>query len=145
MDLVVKGKFPAPVDQGAVGREWAGRGYDCRLFVDPPGREWNGFVHATNELVTVVEGALLCTVEIGTVEIGTVEINTVEIGTVEIGTVEIDTVEIDTVEIGTVEINAVEKKTIRLEMGDELFIPRHAVHSVKNIHTGTTRWLFGYD
>ena len=120
MDLVVKGKFPAPVDQGAVGREWAGRGYDCRLFVDPPGREWNGFVHATNELVTVVEGALLCTVEI-------------------------DTVEIDTVEIGTVEIGTVEKKTIRLEMGDELFIPRHAVHSVKNIHTGTTRWLFGYD
>ncbi|MCH8077177.1 MAG: cupin domain-containing protein [SAR324 cluster bacterium] len=110
MDLVVKGKFPAPVDQGAVGREWAGRGYDCRLFVDPPGREWNGFVHATNELVTVVEGALLCTVE-----------------------------------IDTVEINAVEKKTIRLEMGDELFIPRDAVHSVKNIHTGTTRWLFGYD
>ena len=110
MDLVVKGKFPAPVDQGAVGREWAGRGYDCRLFVDPPGREWNGFVHATNELVTVVEGVLLCTVEI-------------------------DTVEIDTVE----------KKTIRLEMGDELFIPRDAVHSVKNIHTGTTRWLFGYD
>ena len=130
MDLVVKGKFPAPVDQGAVGREWAGRGYDCRLFVDPPGREWNGLVHATNELVTVVEGALLCTVEINTVEI-----DTVEIGTVEIGTVEID----------TVEINAVEKKTIRLEMGDELFIPRHAVHSVKNIHTGTTRWLFGYD
>ena len=125
MDLVVKGKFPAPVDQGAVGREWAGRGYDCRLFVDPPGREWNGFVHATNELVTVVEGALLCTVEIGTVEI--------------------DTVEIDTVEIGTVEIDTVEKKTIRLEMGDELFIPHDAVHSVKNIHTGTTRWLFGYD
>ena len=110
MDLVVKGKFPAPVDQGAVGREWAGRGYDCRLFVDPPGREWNGFVHATNELVTVVEGVLLCTVEINAVEIDTVE-----------------------------------KKTIRLEMGDELFIPRDAVHSVKNIHTGTTRWLFGYD
>ena len=110
MEGVIKGKFPAPVAQDAVGREWAGRGYDCRLFVDPPGREWNGFVHATNELVTGVEGALLCTVE-----------------------------------IDTVEINAVEKKTIRLEMGDELFIPRHAVHSVKNIHTGTTRWLFGYD
>ena len=140
MDLVVKGKFPAPVDQGAVGREWAGRGYDCRLFVDPPGREWNGFVHATNELVTVVEGALLCTVEIDTVEIGTGEINAVEIKAVEI-----NSVEINAVEINAVEINAVEKKTIRLEMGDELFIPRDAVHSVKNIHTGTTRWLFGYD
>jgi quercetin dioxygenase-like cupin family protein len=105
VDLVIKGKYPAPVDQGAVGREWAERGFDCRLFVNPPGREWNGFVHAANELVTVVEGVMLCTVEIGTVE----------------------------------------KETIRLEMGDELFIPRNAVHSVKNIHSGMTRWLFGYD
>ena len=105
MDLVIKGKFPPPVDQGAVGREWAERGFSCGLFVDPPGREWNGFVHATNELVTVVEGVMLCTVEISTVE----------------------------------------KETIRLEVGDELFIPRNAAHSVKNIHSGMTRWLFGYD
>ena len=35
----------------------------------------------------------------------------------------------------------------RLEAGagDEVFIPRHAVHSVRNLHDGTTRWLFGYD
>ena len=110
MDLVIKGKFLAPVDQGAVGREWAERGFDCRLFMDPPGREWNGFVHASNELVTVMEGVMLCTVEINTKEIGKAG-----------------------------------KETIRLEMGDELFIPRNAVHSVKNIHSGTTRWLFGYD
>ena len=105
MDLVVKGKYSAPVDQDAVGREWAERGFDCRLFVDPPGREWNGFVHTTNELVTVLEGMMLCTVE----------------------------------------KSAGEKESIRLEVGDELFIPRNAVHSVKNIHSGTTRWLFGYD
>jgi quercetin dioxygenase-like cupin family protein len=34
------------------------RGYSCDLFVDPPDREWNDFVHARNELVTVVEGRL---------------------------------------------------------------------------------------
>jgi len=35
--------------------------------------------------------------------------------------------------------------TYRVEPGDEVFIPRGAVHSVKNSHTGTTRWLYGYD
>ncbi len=29
--------------------------------------------------------------------------------------------------------------------GDEVFIPRGAVHSVRNVHSGTTRWLYGYD
>ncbi len=29
--------------------------------------------------------------------------------------------------------------------GDELFIPARALHSVKNIRSGTTRWLYGYD
>jgi uncharacterized protein YdcH (DUF465 family)/quercetin dioxygenase-like cupin family protein len=32
-----------------------------------------------------------------------------------------------------------------LDPGDELFIPRGATHTVRNIHTGTTRWLYGYD
>lgn len=35
--------------------------------------------------------------------------------------------------------------TLVVEAGDEVFIPRGAYHSVKNIHHGTTRWLFGYD
>jgi len=26
-----------------------------------------------------------------------------------------------------------------------MHIPRGAVHSVRNIHAGTTRWLYGYD
>ena len=100
MELVRKGRFPRPVQQVDVAREWARRGYDCRRFVDPPGQEWNGFVHGTNELVTVVEGCLECTVS---------------------------------------------GQTVRLEVGDELFIARDAVHSVRNVHGGTTRWLFGYD
>lgn len=98
--MIVKGKFASPLDRDAVARDWRERGYDCRLFVDGPGQEWNGFVHVTNELVTVVEGELLCTVG---------------------------------------------GEGYKLGVGDELFIPRQAVHSVKNVHRGTTRWLFGYD
>ncbi len=93
-------KFPAPLDEAAVAADWRGRGYSCDLFVDPPGRAWVDFVHATNELVTVVEGRLEMI-------------------------------------IGA--------DTFVAEPGDEVFIPRGAVHSVRNVHTGTTRWLYGYD
>lgn len=99
-DLVVKGKFAAPVDRAVVARDWRERGYSCDLFVDPPGREWNDFVHSTNELVTVSEGKLEVT-------------------------------------IGGERYVAAP--------GDEIFIPKNAVHSVKNIHSGMTRWLYGYD
>ena len=100
MELVTCGKFPRPVQREAVASDWQRRGFDCRLFVDRPGQEWNGFVHRSNELVTVLEGRLECTVR---------------------------------------------EQTVRLEAGVELFIARNAVHSVKNVHGGTTRWLFGYD
>jgi quercetin dioxygenase-like cupin family protein len=98
-ELLIKGRFSAPVDRAAVAADWAARGYSCGLFVDPPGREWNGFVHATNELVTVSEGRL--------------------------------EIEID----GT---------RLTAGPGDEVFIPKGAVHSVRNLHDGTTRWLYGY-
>jgi len=99
-DLITKQKFTQPVDRDAVAANWRDRGYSCALFVDPPGREWNDFVHATNELVTVSEGRLELTVG---------------------------------------------ETRLLAEPGDEIFIPRHCRHSVKNIHDGTTRWLFGYD
>lgn len=31
------------------------------------------------------------------------------------------------------------------EPGDEIFIAKGATHSLRNIHTDTTRWLYGYD
>jgi quercetin dioxygenase-like cupin family protein len=99
-DLFVKGKFSRPVDRAAVAADWRARGYSCALFVDPPGQEWNDFVHATNELVTVAEGRLEMT-------------------------------------IGDTRLIA--------EPGDEVFIARGALHSVKNVHAATTRWLYGYD
>jgi len=99
-EFLVRGKFPTPVDRSAVSENWRRRGYSCGLFVDPPGRCWEDFVHATNELVTVVDGRL----------------------EMEIA--------------GTM---------LQVEPGDEVFIPARAVHSVRNIHTGTSRWLYGYD
>ncbi len=98
-ELLVKGKFAVPVDRGVVARDWEVRGYSCGVFIDPPGREWNDFVHSTNELVTVMEGALEM---------------------------------------------AVERRRFIVEPGDEVLIPAHALHSVKNIYPGTTRWLYGY-
>ena len=56
--LVVQGKFAVPVDRAAVAADWQSKGYSCDLFIDPPGQEWNGFVHSTNEYVTVTEGRL---------------------------------------------------------------------------------------
>ncbi len=32
-----------------------------------------------------------------------------------------------------------------MEPGDEVFIPKGAVHSVINAHAGVSKWLFGYD
>ncbi len=99
-ERLVRRRFPPPVDATKVREDWRNRGYSCEWFVDPPGREWNDFVHAANELVTVVDGQLALTVG--------------------------------------------EEKML-LEPGDEAFIPKGAIHSVKNVHHATTRWLFGYD
>ena len=41
-----------------VSKDWAARGFSCDLWVDPPGQRWEDFVHATDELVLVVEGEL---------------------------------------------------------------------------------------
>lgn len=76
------------------------RGYSCHQFRDPPGRQWNDFVHGCNEVVTVVTGRLAMIVDGERVEMG---------------------------------------------VGDEVFIPARAVHSVHNLHAGETIWLFGYD
>ncbi len=61
-DLIAKGRFETPVDRSAVAADWRGRGYSCGLIVDPPVREWNGFVHGNNELVNVTEGRLELTI-----------------------------------------------------------------------------------
>lgn len=99
-DQLRRQRFAPPVDRDAVEADWRQRGYSCYDFRDRPGQEWNDFTHATNELVTVVEGRLRLIVAGEALDLGP---------------------------------------------GDEAFIPRHACHSVHNIHHGHTHWLFGYD
>lgn len=89
-----------PVDHSQVAQDWRQRGYSCDVFTDPPGREWNDFVHMTNELVTVIAGKLMLT-------------------------------------IGGEEI--------LVDPGDEVFIPKNTLHSVKNVSPSTTHWLYGYE
>ena len=36
-------------------------------------------------------------------------------------------------------------ETVTMEPGDEVFIPKGARHSVRNIHDATSIWLYGYD
>lgn len=100
MNSITRKKFTVPLNREEVARSWKEQGYSCDMFIDPPGREWNDFVHATNEVVTVVEGKLQMTIE---------------------------------------------GEEAIAEPGDEVFIPKNAYHSVKNIHHGMTKWLYGYD
>jgi quercetin dioxygenase-like cupin family protein len=100
MKYISHKKFSVPINRESVSNSWGRRGYSCDVFVDPPGREWNNFVHSTNELVTVIEGKLQMTIE---------------------------------------------GEDLLAEPGDEVFIPKRACHSVKNIHYATTKWLYGYD
>ncbi len=36
-------------------------------------------------------------------------------------------------------------ETVTVEPGDEVFIPKGALHSLRNIHHATSVWLYGYD
>jgi uncharacterized protein YdcH (DUF465 family) len=49
-----------------------------------------------------------------------------------------------TVAEGRLEV-ALHGERYALEPGDELFIPRKAKHTVRNLHAGATRWLYGHD
>ncbi len=40
---------------------------------------------------------------------------------------------------------SVDDASFVLEPGDEVFIPKGALHCVRNIHTGASKWLYGYD
>ena len=44
------------VDRDAVRADWEARGFSFGLWTDPPGQVWADFIHATDELVMVVEG-----------------------------------------------------------------------------------------
>lgn len=50
--------FAVTIDQTHVESEWYARGFRCGLWVDPPGQVWEDYVHASDELLMVLEGEL---------------------------------------------------------------------------------------
>jgi quercetin dioxygenase-like cupin family protein len=52
-----------PVNREQVATDWAARGFGCDLWVDPPGRCWEDFTHATDELVLILKGQMEFEVE----------------------------------------------------------------------------------
>jgi quercetin dioxygenase-like cupin family protein len=46
------------IDRDHVAAGWAKRGFSCDLWTDSPGRRWEDFTHATDELVVVLEGEM---------------------------------------------------------------------------------------
>lgn len=43
-------------DPGRVEADWKARGFGFGVFTDPPGRRWEDFTHAVDELFMLVEG-----------------------------------------------------------------------------------------
>ena len=52
-----------PIERDRIAGEWAKRGFSCDLWTDTPGRRWEDFTHATDELVLVLEGEMEFEVE----------------------------------------------------------------------------------
>ena len=48
----------ATIDRDKVAADWAKRGFSCDLWIDPPGKRWRNFTHATDELIVVLEGEM---------------------------------------------------------------------------------------
>lgn len=46
------------MDLAWVPAAWRARGFSCAIWTDPPGQVWADFVHPTDELVMLIEGAL---------------------------------------------------------------------------------------
>ena len=87
------------VERAQIAKDWRARGFSCDLWVDPPGQVWENYVHPTDELLMIVEGAL----------------------------------ELE-----------MQGKTLRPAIGEEVPIPAHTSHTVRNIGNTTARWLYGY-
>ena len=46
------------LDRAQIAKDWQTRGFSCDLWVDPPGQVWADYVHPTDELLMLMEGAL---------------------------------------------------------------------------------------
>jgi mannose-6-phosphate isomerase-like protein (cupin superfamily) len=89
----------AKLDKTNIANDWKARGFSCGLWADPPGQVWEDYVHSTDELLMIMEGAL----------------------------------ELE-----------MQGKILRPGIGEEVLIPAHTSHTVRNIGGTTARWLYGY-
>ena len=48
------------MEQTNVAKQWAGRGFSCAIWTDPPGRVWADFVHDVDEIVMLIDGKSRC-------------------------------------------------------------------------------------
>lgn len=62
-EIFEKAAFSVPVDHNEVKNLWSREGFDFGVFRDPPGQEWNDFIHDCDEYVLVAEGRL--TIRVG--------------------------------------------------------------------------------
>jgi mannose-6-phosphate isomerase-like protein (cupin superfamily) len=46
------------MEQTNVAKQWAGRGFSCAIWTDPPGRVWADFVHDVDEIVMLIDGEI---------------------------------------------------------------------------------------
>lgn len=46
------------IEQSTIANSWQARGFNCGLWVDPPGQVWENYVHSVDELVMVLDGEL---------------------------------------------------------------------------------------
>jgi mannose-6-phosphate isomerase-like protein (cupin superfamily) len=53
---------PTKIDKDAVHRDWAGQGFSCEVWVDPPGQIWPDVLHDVDQMVLLLEGD--CVVEL---------------------------------------------------------------------------------
>jgi cupin 2 domain-containing protein len=57
-----KSAYVAPVLAEDVKADWQQQGFSFGIFRDPPGQQWNGFVHESDEYVVVAYGTLTISV-----------------------------------------------------------------------------------
>ena len=46
------------INQQKIAENWNSRGFSFGIFTDPPGQVWSNFVHATDELIMLVQGEM---------------------------------------------------------------------------------------
>jgi len=46
------------MDRKKIAHDWQSRGFSCDIWTDAPGQVWADFVHATDELLMLIDGEI---------------------------------------------------------------------------------------